>query len=358
VNFVDVRRVLVATALLIVLAACSGTHPQTKHHAASHASIPFTTTSTTASSTALSTPPGVFYLQPSGQPNTLTAYDWTGKRLYSIQTAVAVGCCGGFTQSPDGSRIFAGGNSILDGQGHLLETTPAPGTWAEDNRHWCAMTHKDPSQPFGSDGILVVGGDFIQRIGEVGGYGPHGGPSVGSCSLATNKAVVINTSMGNVETVYLVNLSTHQVTTAWPTGPSDPCQIPNVVSSDGSTVANGGGSVCSLLTHQVVGHFEGQALALSRTGRLVVTTVRSSPPSPNTAALQVVDWKLNKVLWNVPALAQIGPWVDAFDEPGGDGLVLTITTNTFLGTGAADAWLIRPGATAIHLASNVTQGVE
>jgi hypothetical protein len=374
----DVRRVLVAMALLGVLSGC-GTQ-KVLHHSSAITSSSVTVASTSVPSTSVvpdtvaptsdtsPTPPSsVFYLQPSADTSTLISYDWSGHQVGSLHTAIPILCCA-LSQSPDGSRLFYGAN-ILDGQGHLLGTTQVPGTWAEDNRHWCVDVSESTPQPFAKGVLEVVGtqsGD-VRRIAEVGGSEPHGGSSVASCDLKAETAVVVQSAMGVVGAVDAVNLSTGQVTRTLPSGPSDPCSLPLVVSTDGSMVAGNlppqqgppvpratGGIVCSLLTHQIVGHFDGQPEALSRTGRLVVIQVTS----PNDSALEVVDWRTHTVLLRIPTSPSSGPWVSALDEPGGDGLALTVTTHTLLGTGAADGWLVRPGTSPVHLASNVSQGVE
>ena len=134
-----------------------------------------------------------------------------------------------------------------------------------------------------------------------------------------------------------VNLSTGRVTSMLPGGPSDPC-------------------ITSLVkTHQIVGHFDEQPVALSLTGRLVVTVVS---PSRSDFGLRAVDWCTKEVLWRGSTVPASFPAVSALDEPGGDGLAFTVTTDTPRGTEAADGWLVRPGARAAHLARNVTQGVE
>ena len=347
-----VRQVLVAVALFSVLSAC--TTARSLHHASSPAS-PTTAVSTSTSS--------VFYLQPSGEPNTLVAYDWAGHRLRSIHTAVPVQCCV-FSQSPDGSRMFDGDN-ILDGQGHVLGTTQLIGDWADDNRHWCAEANEDPSQPFSGGGILEVVGpesNDVRRVAEVGNYASHGGPGVAVCDLDTHRAVVIESALATLVKVDNVDPSTGEVTSVLPTGLSNPCSTPLVVSGDGtmvagdeSTTAGDTGFVCSLKTRQVVGYFDGQPEVLSLTGKVVVSLVM---PSRGDFALQAVNWRSGAILWRGPAVRGITPWVSAFDEPNGDGMALTVTAEPALGTGSAVGWLVRPNAKPMRLASNVTQGVE
>lgn len=345
-----VRRVVTALALLSALSACG--MPQSLSHTSS--------ASTGSTSSAGSS---VFYLQPSGEPNTLVAYNWSGHRLRSVRTAVPVGCCG-FSQSPEGSRIFDG-DDILDGGGRLLGTTALVGTWADDNRHWCAEANEDPSRPFSGAGVLDVVGpqtNDVRRVVAVGNYAPHGGPGVASCDLRAHKAVVIESALAGLVGVDDVNLSTGQVTSVLPTGLAESCPNLLVVSGDGSMVAGDQstatgveGYVCSLKTRRVVGHFEGQPEALSLTGRVIVTLVR---PSQGEFALQAVDLYTQDILWRGPTVPSTAPWVSAFDEPGGDGLVITVTTEPALGTEAATGWLVRPGARPIRLASGVTQNVE
>jgi hypothetical protein len=157
----------------------------------------------------------VFYLQPSGSASTLDAYNWSGTFLRAIHTAVPIPCCV-LTQSPDGSRLFYG-NDVLDGQGHLLGTVETGGTWANDNRRWCAISPQNASQPFSGPGVLQLFGppqSQVVKIGRVGDYGPHGGPSVISCDVDGGTAVVVDSSMGLILEVDVVALTTGRVAAA------------------------------------------------------------------------------------------------------------------------------------------------
>lgn len=363
--------VIGAMLLATVLGACSPAARSSSARSTTTTHPASTTTTVSTSDTSLNPPSSVFYLQPSADTSTLISYDWSGHQVGSVHTAIPIPCCA-LSQSPDGSRLFYGAN-ILDGQGRLVATltnNQSSVMWADDNRHWCRESNEDPSQPFAGRGVLdIVGPEAsnVRRIAEVGRYGPHGAPSLVACDLGTHTAVVTDSELGMVVGVDLVNLSTGQVTSALPNGPTDPCSRPLVASADGSMVAGNllpvqgqpvpgapGGIVCSLQTHQIVSHFDGQAETLSRTGRLVVTLVTS----PDGYTLQVLDLHTHHILWRGPTVPRTPPWVAAFDEPGGDGLVLTVTANPSLGTGAADGWLVRPGTSPVHLASNVSQGVE
>jgi hypothetical protein len=126
------------------------------------------------------------------------------------------------------------------------------------------------------------------------------------------------------------------------------------VSEDGAFVA-AYGLLCSLDTHQVVAHFNGQPLALSRTGRLIVTQIT---PSPGEFEVQVVDTHTGHVLWSSPTVPDVAPWVNAFDQPGGDGLVVTYTSHPAGGTGTAQGWRFHPDQAPVHLGDNVNQGIE
>lgn len=117
-----------------------------------------------------------------------------------------------------------------------------------------------------------------------------------------------------------------------------------------------GGSICSARSGKVLGWFTGQAAALSLTGRLVVT-LTAAPPFP-FGSIQVLDWRSHTTLLRIPVMSDAAPWVAALDQPDGNGLLLTVTTEPALGTGTADAWLVVPGRTARHVASGVVQGVD
>ena len=138
-----------------------------------------------AETAATSTRPGapspnrgpVFYLQPAARADTLVAYDWSGSEVRTVHTAAPITCCT-VAQSPDGSRLFSG-DDILDGAGAVIATTSSPGTWASDNRHWCADVPEHPARPFSGPGLLEVLGPRpgdVRRVGTAGGFVPHGQP--------------------------------------------------------------------------------------------------------------------------------------------------------------------------------------
>jgi hypothetical protein len=109
----------------------------------------------------------------------------------------------------------------------------------------------------------------------------------------------------------------------------------------------------------VVAHLDGQPLAISWDGHVVIEML-STPP--NSSSLEAVDWQTGAVLWRYQSAADRNgfvPYVQAQDEPNADAIALTTvpTPGTDASQGLAELWLIRPGHAALELSSQAEPGV-
>jgi hypothetical protein len=101
---------------------------------------------------------------------------------------------GGIEQSPDGSRALVDQASVIDMTGTGLGTVQIPGlptyavSWADDNRHLCALGIPQASGP--ESLWLLQPGAAARKIADVG---PHISEDGATCSVAANRAVVVHT---------------------------------------------------------------------------------------------------------------------------------------------------------------------
>jgi hypothetical protein len=291
----------------------------------------------------------VFYLQHVGQSRQLVAYDWAGKVVRTIHTAVSVGCCD-VSQSPNGSRISVGG-VVLNGMGRRLGPVRnlGDGVWADDDERQCFVGPASSSQtPMGGPAELYLVGTVgkVDRVARVGAYGPHTEFLVQTCDVASGQAVVFKNQLGMTTNVEVVDLTTGSVGRAGPSSAGGPCGSPWAVSPDGRLEATGsgaGGSICDVSSGKALGHIAGQPQSLS--GSLVAEVVSGR----NGFTAEVVDWRTDQILWTSPVTSGLYPRFATVAEPGGDGLAFV--------TNDGGAWLVFPGRPALRLDSDVTPGI-
>jgi hypothetical protein len=250
----------------------------------------------------------VFYLEPfdDGGHNLsrMCAVTWDGRLQGVLPRGLAR------AQSPDGSRLlvwdfpisssFEGQNEPLlaiDRSNHVLERYTSvwgrEAIWADDNLHFCSIEDSVREDQFGGQGLLVqhLPGVSAQDIGPVGpvipqhrgpepsrrpgaqGPGPNiipgAGPHLLACSLATDRAVVLDTVNGTLRVVRLsdaTSLLTHQYGQHFSprTDPRDFIEL--VASRDGRYVAENDSqrtkvTIRDLTSGVVVGQFESGAVS-------------------------------------------------------------------------------------------------
>jgi hypothetical protein len=131
---------------------------------------------------------------PDGVPPRYLLTDWTGHewRTFSMY--------GQIRQSPDGSRALVDGSNIIDASGTGLGTVHIPGlptydvTWADDDRHVCAIgTPQSASADSGQSSLWLFSVNASPR--QIAAVGRPGSDTfVATCSMATNRAVILGTT--------------------------------------------------------------------------------------------------------------------------------------------------------------------
>jgi hypothetical protein len=311
--------------------------------------------------------PSTFFSVPAGSLSALSVYDWGGDLIGHGSAAVPLECCT-VTQSPDGSVLEVGtstGSVVMGRFGNLEEKLTKPplgGVWAEDDVHSCVIEEDGPNSADGT--LYVVGpGSQSREVVTLRGFGPHEGTSVLICNVAGNYALLETSFIGEVQALIKVRLS--DGTTIWQqraSAPKSACAPSQVVSQSDTFEASVGsttqGAVCDLATGRVVAHLDGQPLAISWNGHVVVELL-SSPP--NSFALEAVDWQTGAVLWRNQSAAERDGFVanvETQDEPNADAIALTTVPNPGADASQelAELWLIRPGHSALELSSQAEPG--
>ena len=301
----------------------------------------------------------VFYLEPfddGGQNlSRMCAVTWDGQLQGVLPRGLAR------AQAPDGSRLlvwdypisaaFNGQNEPLlaiDRRNHVLERYTSiwgrEAMWADDNLHFCSIEDSVREDQFGGRGLLVehLPGVSAHEVGPMGpvipqhrgpepsrmpgavGPGPNIIPGVGphllACSVASDRAVVLDTVDGILQVVKLSDgsrLLTHQYGQHFSprTDPRDSIEL--VASRNGHYVAENDSqrtkaTMRDLTTGVVVGTVESGAVsAFSWNGDRVV--------AGNDTQTAVVDWVNHRT---VRRLA--GGNSGAFARQGSDDVVVCV----------------------------------
>jgi len=367
-----VRTGVAALVVALALVAASSCGPRASSRSAPAGSqVPGTLTpSPPKTSLASATPtggPATFFSVGTGTLSALSVYDWDGHLIGHGTSAVPLECCT-VVQSPDGAVLEVGtstGAVVLGRFGNLVQNLTGPlvgGVWAEDDVHSCVIDQDGRDSAEGN--LYVVGpGSQNRKVATLSGFGPHEGTGVLICNVAGNFALVATNLIGTVEALIKIRLS--DGTTVWEqkAGASTAACFPSQVISQGGTYeasgSTGQGVVCDLATGRVVARLQGEPLAISWAGHVVIESL-STPP--NSFSLEAVDWRTGTVLWRNQSASErngLVPEVQAQDEPNADAIALTTVPNpgADFSQDLAELWLIRPGYAAFELSSQAEPGV-
>ena len=296
---------------------------------------------------------------PQPRPTTNIALGWNGTVAGTLHEL------GNISQSPDGLRLLADGNNLIDQTGAVVgqmsRLKGGPG-WADDSRHSCYMSTANGATPTGNaeQAWLFYGpvGGPGHRVAQVGEYGGQTGPSVAACSALTDRAVVVQEAIMWAREVWLIRLSTGAVLYhhVYPDGQvassvvashdgrylaeelmSTDSQSP-VVYQDTQIRRTSDGTVLARIPRQAV-------VGFSWDGTRVVTLPAHESGGPNEVRL--VEWQRNQVVWqhSLPAPDPARPArVDYLSHPGGSELAIAIGQTSTDGTPDRyeGLWIVQP----------------
>ena len=188
---------LLACLAVLAVASCGSPGGATGRPSPS----PSLAASTTPSSTALAPRAVVF--------------DWVHARVVDVEA----GTHG--IQSPDGSRIWIGGESrIVTATGELVGTVPnrkIGWRWADDSRHLCAAYFDSPAPPADNSARTPTGlyetlpGSAPALIAQVGYLVAQSGPFVLGCSFGHGTATVGESCVNSLCETWTVDLLSHRI---------------------------------------------------------------------------------------------------------------------------------------------------
>jgi hypothetical protein len=247
----------------------------------------------------------------------LVAYDWKGDQVGSIRLSYSQPF--GALQSPDGTALV------------LMYAQPASGatvvgradgdvTWARDSSHLCSF--RQPSgadflalgttlQGSGEPGALFVDDPATgasRRVMRFGTNNPMGGPTVLSCSVPDDRAVVGQSFTGQVSSLHVVTLATGESAAFSPQPPPSAPALQGVVASaDGTLIGEGSTAGTWANTNQFTVYDSSTGTALATVPNGIVTfsdddrrvlTVEYLNNSDQEGIYRLVDWRTGAVLWS------------------------------------------------------------
>jgi hypothetical protein len=183
----------------------------------------------------------------------LVAYDWKGDRVGSIQLSDSQPFGAG--QSPDGTALVtsaqptSGASVVGRGDGSPLAGAISQVTWARDSSHLCSFRQPSGADLVEQSSTSEPGALFLddpatgasRRVVRFGTEDPLGGPTVLSCSVPDDRAVVGESFVESVSSLHVVTLGTGASAAFSPqTSPSALTAAQGVVASaDGTLIAEG-----------------------------------------------------------------------------------------------------------------------
>ena len=357
-------------ALLATMTGCGVSAPPSTPSLATPASVTPTETSplATPSVSPTTSTEATFFSVPTSSLSAISVFDWNGQLVGQGTASVPLECCT-VEQSPDGSRLevaTATGSVVLGRFGRPVQSLPpslSGGTWAEDDVHQCLAQEDSPSSTEGE--LYLVGpGDQSKKVATISGFGPHTATGVVACDVGENLALLATSFMGSPESLTEIRLSDGAILWQRKAGASSgACSVPQVISPGatyGASSDDQGGTICDLATSTVVAELQGEPLAVSWDGHVVIARILS--PS-NGYSLEAIDWQTGAVIWSGPpppsTLPGLVPTVNTEDQPNGDAIALTTVPEpgADYSEDLAELWLIRPGYPAQELSDDAEPGV-
>jgi len=243
--------------------------------------------------------------------------------------------------------------------GRQVESLPASlsgGTWAGDDVHKCLVAQGN---------LYLVGpGATSRKVYAVGvPTDTHGPTAVIDCDFRADFALLVSSLLGGVQSAMEIRLSDGaiiwQQTGDLAAGGSNAPQAISPAATYAACGDQSGGAVADIAAGTQVAQLQGEPLAISWNGHVVIEAILSPP---NTYYAEAVDWQTGAVLWRgQPATGDPGavPTVTAQDQPNGDAIAFTTGAYPESGQSAdpAQLWLIRPGYPAQELSDDAEPGV-
>ena len=363
-SMAGVALVLVAAIAVATSVVVRGLNPRS---VTTHRPTPTPTVQVTPSPTAMSnllqvpsTTPVIVFRDPV-DANQVDAITWDGSASGHVAPNAQTGT--GFATNPQAS-LFGTPPEIVDRSGSVVATVPNPtkgfqATWSDDGQHYCTMVS---ASAFGqTSGVpttlqVVQVGKSPRNVVQVGRLYEQTFVRVAACSMATDQAVVVQSSGQGIGTVqwWVVRISTGRIlfTKAYPGGASE---IEIRASIDGQYIAEAASSGSPLHgesttiyspTGAVLGHVNGAVQGFSWDGSLAIVADYGGPVS-------IIRWRDGTKVWTSAPDAR---YAEAIAEPGGQRIAVSLLDPNHPQTGGfppIDIDVVSPDGKAVRILTNV-----
>jgi hypothetical protein len=257
-----------------------------------------------------------------GVPNRLVAIDWAGRMVGTLY----VGTPG--PQSPDGSWLStAERTGAINAAGHQATEQLGGAVWADLGGHFCDVTFS----PSTGQMLLQTGavGGRERVVAQLGPVPASGGPTVVTCGVAADRAVVGDAGTAGVTGVRIYKLSTGQLLYHRRYA-NDSLMV--VSTFDGRYIGespNGFGSaqpgpgvIRRTSDDAVVARLGSRrVIAFSSDGSLVLTAPALGSSGP--VDVQLLNWRTGMVLWRLAGDPQAsGQAIYSLAQPNGQSFIV------------------------------------
>ena len=260
-------------------------------------------------------------------------FDWVHAQVVDVEA----GTHG--IQSPDGSRIWIGGEGrIVTVTGELVGTMPIGKigwSWADDSRHLCAAYLDSPKPPADDSARTPTGlyetlpGSPPALIATVGYQVAQSGAFVLGCSFGHGIATVGESCAGSLCETWTVDLLRHRIISHLTNfAAADPTSsLEGVVSADGTLLAVSGSNPAGSTIYRTSG---GAVVKILQGSRIVAFTAddRAVLVTHATGSAQLLDLE-GGVIATLPGAEIQG----ALAEPGGSRLAVALGSPGATATG-------------------------
>ena len=262
-------------------------------------------------------------------------FDWVHVQVVEVEA----GTHG--IQSPDGSRIWIGGESrTVTLTGDLIGTMPTGKIgwrWADDSRHLCAAFFDSPTPPADDSARTPTGlyetlpGSAPALIAQVGYLVAQSGPIMLGCSFGHGTATVGESCVNSLCETWTVDLLSHRIlshlTNFAAVDPGSPLE--GVLSPDGTLLAVSGSRAAGATIYRTAG---GTVVTTLSGSRIVAFTAddRAVLVTHATGPAQLLDLN-GGVIATLPG-AEVQ---SALAEPGGSRLAVALGSLGATATGYA-----------------------
>jgi hypothetical protein len=293
----------------------------------------------------------VVYFHDAANPKQIDGVTWHGV------VGVGIGVPDYHAANPSATLFGGNATEIRDRVGAIVDrgsfgAKSFTATWADDDVHYCLI---EPFDFLGADGVpatLNVGSaqGGIQKIAQVGKIYEQVSTYVASCSIASDRAVVVQSGGQGVGVAayWVVQLSTGKV--LWThdfVSATMPMSL--VASHDSHYIAENTNTTSTIYSADgsKVTQFNASVAGFSWDGS---TVVLASSQSPEPA--KVVTLGSGKTIWTAPVGSGNYVW-KAIAEPNGGGLAIAVANSKSPGTAATagyppvDLYLIAANGTVI-----------